>query len=119
MRSVPEWIGATDDTPVPDRVRTRVFIAKGGRCHSCKRKITAGESWTCEHVLALINGGENRESNLDLTCDWCLPEKNATDVAIKSKNYRVRKRHIGIKKARTITRWRRFNGEPVFASRDR
>ena len=49
-------------------------------------------------LIALINGGENRERNLDVTCDWCLPEKNAADAAIKSKNYRVRKRHLGIRK---------------------
>lgn len=97
-RSVPEWIGATPDTAVPDRVRVRVFEAKDGRCHSCGRKIGAGERWTCEHVVALINGGENREKNLDVTCDWCLPAKNAADVAVKSKSYRVKKRRLGIRK---------------------
>jgi hypothetical protein len=100
-------------------VRVRVFDAKGGRCHKCKRKIMAGERWTCEHVQALINKGENRERNLDVTCDWCLPVKNAEDVAIKSRNYRVRKAHLGVKKKRTITRWRRMNGEPVYANRER
>lgn len=97
-RTVAEWIGRSPDTPAPDRVRARVYEAKGGRCHKCGRKIGTGEKWTCEHMQALINGGENRESNLDVTCAWCLPVKNAEDVAIKSRNYKVRKRHIGIKK---------------------
>lgn len=97
-RSVPEWVGRSSDTPVPDRVRDRVFDAKGGRCHKCGRKIGVGERWTCEHMRALINGGENRERNLDVTCGWCLPAKNAADVAEKSKNYHVRKRHRGIRK---------------------
>lgn len=96
-RSVAEWKGASDDTAIPPRVRLRVFDAKGGRCHSCGRKIAAGERWTCEHLKALINGGENRESNLDITCDWCLPSKNAADVAEKSKVARVRKAHLGVK----------------------
>ena len=96
-REVPEWIGKTDDTPVPPRVRTRVFIAKGGKCHRCTRKIPTGQAWTCEHFKALINGGENRETNLDVTCDWCLPIKNAEDVAEKSKVYAMRCADIGIK----------------------
>lgn len=95
-RSVPEWIGKTPDTKVPPRVRVRVFEAKGGRCHSCTRKIRPGDKWTLEHLIALINGGENRESNLGVTCAWCLPEKNATDVKQKSETYEMRAKHIGV-----------------------
>lgn len=113
MRSVGEWIGKTDDTPVPPRVRVRVFEAKGGRCHRCTRKIPAGQQWTCEHLKALINGGENRESNLDVTCDWCLPVKNAEDVAEKSKVYKRRKSHLGVKKKRRTIPGRKFDGTPI------
>jgi 5-methylcytosine-specific restriction endonuclease McrA len=98
-RSIPEWIGETPDTPPPPRVRVRVFDAKGGQCHRCTREIRPGDAWTCEHVKALINGGENRESNLDITCEWCLPVKNAEDVSEKSRVYESRKRHLGIRKA--------------------
>lgn len=41
-RSVPEWIGASPDTPVPPRVRARVFEAYGGICYRSGRKIMAG-----------------------------------------------------------------------------
>jgi hypothetical protein len=95
MRSPPEWIGDTPDTAVPPRVKVRVFDREHGRCHSCRRKVAAGERWTCEHRKALVNGGENRESNLGVTCDWCLPDKNAADVAEKSSVYRKRAKHIG------------------------
>ena len=95
-RSVPEWIGATPDTKPPPRVRVRVFGRTNGRCHKCTRKIPTGDKWTLEHVKALVNGGENRESNLDVTCDWCLPEKNAADVAEKARTYRKRAKHIGV-----------------------
>lgn len=118
-RAVPEWIGKTDDTPVPPRVRLRVFEAKGGKCHSCGRKIRPGERWTCEHLVALINKGQNRESNLDVTCDWCLPAKNAADVREKSHVRKRQARNIGIKKPRTMTRWRRFDGSIREAGRDR
>jgi 5-methylcytosine-specific restriction protein A len=63
-RSVPEWIGKTDDTPPPPRVRLRVFEAHNGKCHLTGRKIGPADQWDVDHVLALANGGENRESNL-------------------------------------------------------
>jgi 5-methylcytosine-specific restriction endonuclease McrA len=93
-RSVEEWKGKTPDTPVPDRVRVRVFDREEGRCHCCRRLIRTGEHWTLEHRKAMINGGENRENNLCLTCDWCLSEKNAADVAEKSTVYGKRLKHI-------------------------
>ena len=93
-RSVKEWTGATPDTPVPPRVKTRVFDRCKERCGQCGRRIIA-ETWTCEHLVALINGGENRESNLGVTCSWCLPAKNAADVAEKSDVYEKRVKHIG------------------------
>lgn len=96
-RALPEWIGDTPDTAVPPRVRVRTFDRKGGRCGICGRRIGAGEHWTLEHIKALINGGENRESNLGVTCSWCVPEKNATDVAEKSKTYEMRAKHIGVR----------------------
>lgn len=112
-RSVDEWRGETDDTPVPPRVKARVFVAKGGRCHRCTRKIPTGQQWTCEHFKALINGGENRERNLDVTCDWCLPIKNAEDVAEKSKVADTRNKHLGIKSKRKTIPGKRFNGDPI------
>jgi hypothetical protein len=97
-RSVAEWVGKSDDTPVPPRVRVRVFKVKNGKCHRCGRQIDAagGERWTCEHLIALINGGENRERNLDVTCNWCLPAKNAEDTAEKSRVYVRAARNIGV-----------------------
>jgi 5-methylcytosine-specific restriction protein A len=96
-RSLPEWIGATPDTAIPPRVRLRVFEAKDGRCGQCTRKITAGEPWTLEHIKALVNGGENREANLGVTCSNCLAGKNAADVAEKATVYRKKAKHLGIK----------------------
>ncbi len=118
-REVPEWIGKTPDTPVPPRVRIRVFEARNGCCHRCTRKIRPGEGWTLEHVKALINGGENRETNLDLTCDWCLPAKNSEDLKEKAKVYRVKKRHRGLRKmsrfgcARSSPLKKKITGEVV------
>lgn len=119
-RSVEEWIGDTDDTKVPPRVRLRVFQRAGARCQGpCGRKLSPGDKWICDHVVALINGGENRENNLSVKCVWCDKDKTHADVAQKSDTYDRALSHAGVRKPRTITSWRRFDGSIVRASRDR
>lgn len=118
-RAVPEWIGATDNTPVPDRVALRVFQKHGGICHISGRNIMPGEPWDVEHVVAIINGGQNRESNLAPALRDKHRLKTAADMAEKARTYRKRKSNLGIKKPRSIRAWRKFNGTPVFASRER
>ncbi len=99
-RSVPEWIGKTDDTPVPPKVRLRVFERFGGVCCECTLKIS-GKRWICDHRKALINGGENRERNLGPIHEACDKEvKTPADVAEKRINTRVRMAHLGIKKTK-------------------
>ena len=98
-RSVAEWIGRTDDEPVPARVRLRVFERFGGICHISGRKITPADKWDCDHVVALCNGGAHRESNLAPALADKHREKTAADVAEKSKTARVRAKHLGIAKS--------------------
>ena len=113
-RSVPEWIGKTDNTPVPRRVRLRVFNgADGGHCRGCSRKIMAGWKWQCDHIVSLIDGGENRERNLQLLCDWCHKAKTKEDVARKSVTARKRMKHLGIRKKRRTIPGRKFDGTPI------
>lgn len=95
-RATEEWIGRTPDTPAPPRVRLRVFEAHGGRCHRSGRKIAAGERWELDHIKALTNGGENRESNLAPILAAEHKVKTAEDVAEKSKVNRTRMKHLGI-----------------------
>jgi hypothetical protein len=99
-RSVAEWFGRTDDTQPPPRVRLRV-LQRFDRCcdpeGGCGRTIRPGDRWSCDHRIAIINGGENRERNLHPLCEWCDPRKTAADVAEKSHSYRVALRHVGIR----------------------
>lgn len=97
-RTIPEWIGKTDDEPVPPRVRLRVLLTFNRVCNKCYRVIRPGVEWTCDHKIALINGGENRERNLQPLCDWCNPLKNKADVAEKSAVYDRAASHAGIKR---------------------
>ncbi len=96
-RSTPEWIGRTDDETVPPRVRLRIFERHHGICHIAKRKIRPGEPWQLDHIKALCNGGEHRESNLAPALVDKHKDKTKDDVAEKSEAYESRLRHAGIK----------------------
>lgn len=111
-RSVPEWIGASPDAKVPPRVRLRIFEAHGGICHLSKRKITPADKWDLDHIVALANGGEHRESNLAPALRDKHREKTAEDVAIKAKGAAVRARHLGIAKPKSRIQSAGFQRSP-------
>jgi 5-methylcytosine-specific restriction protein A len=95
-RSTKEWFGKSDDHRAPGTVRARVFDREKGICHLCSLTIQApGQKWDLDHVVALINGGENRESNLKPAHRKCHKTKTAADVAEKAKIAAIRGRHIG------------------------
>ncbi len=96
-RTVPTWVGASPDSKIPKRVRLRVFERHNGICHLTGRKIRAGEPWDCDHIVALCNGGAHAEDNLAPALKDAHKTKTREDVAIKSKTYRVRAKHLGIK----------------------
>ena len=98
-RTVKEWIGRNPDSKIPPRVRLRIFEAHGGVCHLSGRKIAAGEPWDCDHIIALINGGLHRESNLAPALRDKHREKTAEDVAEKAKVARKAKANLGLKPA--------------------
>jgi 5-methylcytosine-specific restriction endonuclease McrA len=115
MRTVPEWIGKTDDSPVPARVMVRVFDHCGGNCVRCGRRIGGNVAPAYDHIIAITNGGANRESNLQLLCNVCHGDKTKVDMRVKSKLVRTRLKHLGIKrrKGRGFRGWRRFDGTVV------
>jgi 5-methylcytosine-specific restriction protein A len=101
-RSVPEWIGSSPDAKVPPRVRLRIFEREGGKCWISGRKIRPGDLWDLDHKVALINGGEHRESNLFPALRDKHRQKTREDVRQKSEAARVRSKHLGIRRAPTI-----------------
>lgn len=120
-RAVEEWIAKHDDAAIPPRVRLRVFERHNGICHLSGRKIMPGEPWDCDHVIALVNGGEHRESNLAPALRDKHRAKTAQDVAEKATVRRKRMKSIGLKprKSRPLpgsraSGWRKkLNGEVV------
>lgn len=113
-RALPEWIGKTPDSAVPPRVRVRIFDKYEGRCQcGCNRKIMAGEKWEAEDKIALINGGERRETNIRPFLVGHQAAKTRDDVAEKSRVYRKRMKSLGIRKPRRTIPGRRFDGTPI------
>jgi 5-methylcytosine-specific restriction protein A len=97
-RSLPEWIGKHDDQKVPPRVQQRIFDREKGICHISGRPIDpVRDQWDLDHKLALICGGEHRESNLFPALREHHKRKTAAEMKVKSKIARVRKKHLGIK----------------------
>lgn len=100
-RSVKEWIGKTDDSQPPTSVRLRVFQKHDGICHISGRKIIAGEKWELEHIKALADGGENRESNLAPALVIPHRQKTAEENKSRAKVKRKASKHFGaIRKAK-------------------
>ncbi len=101
-RALPEWIGKTPDTAIPARVKARIVMGQDGICAcGCDVKLgAAGEAIEFDHEVALINGGENRESNLRALRRPCHAQKTRADVAEKSTVARKRDKHLGLTKTR-------------------
>lgn len=113
-RATDEWCGKTDDTPVPDRVAIRVFEKFRSICQcGCHIKIRAGDKWETDHTQAIINGGENRENNLRPLLAAHHKIKTKADVAEKSKVYRIKAKHLGVKKRKRTIPGRKFDGTPI------
>ena len=97
-RIITEWIAANDDQSIPPRVKIRVFTKFDGRCADCTLKIVGKLRPAYDHRVALINGGQHAESNLQLLCMPCHKVKTRADVKEKSVIARVRAKHLGIRK---------------------
>jgi 5-methylcytosine-specific restriction endonuclease McrA len=57
-----------------------------------------GEKWELEHIVALANGGEHRESNMAPALVAPHKDKTRADRRLQAKLAKIRKRHIGIRK---------------------
>lgn len=102
MREVDDWIGRTDNTPPPQRVRLRVIDRQGGRCAITGRDFRPGDEIHLDHIIPLACGGRNAEDNLQAVIAEAHREKTAEDVALKAKIARVRAKHLGLAKPKRV-----------------
>ena len=95
-RQVPEWIGKTPDTQPPKAVKDRIFLRQNGRCAISGKKIRPGDETHIDHILALKDGGENRESNLQMALADPHREKTKIENRQRAKEKRMRLKHAGL-----------------------
>lgn len=95
-RKVPEWIGKTPESRPPKDVLDRIFLRQGGRCALSGRKIRPGEATHADHIIPLKDGGENRESNLQIALEKPHREKTSAENSVREKERRQRLKHAGL-----------------------
>ena len=92
------------------------ILADGTRCNAN----LAHKPHHYDHIIPDGIGGKNDLQNCQVLCKPCHAIKTGKiDIPMIARSKRVRDKHIGIKKPRTITRWRKFNGDVVIAARQR
>jgi 5-methylcytosine-specific restriction enzyme A len=90
-----------------------------GHCEHCGA-LLAGKVPHYDHINPAAFDGGNNLSNCQVLCVNCHDGKTSKqDVPAIAKSNRIRSRHAGIRKERTIRAWRKFDGAPVFKSRER
>lgn len=100
-RATEEWRGKSPDTAFPDYVRLRIAERDGWICQcGCMQKIEPTiDAWDTDHKVAIVNGGENRESNgATYFRKHHQQIKTPADLREKSERYRSQRRHFGMKK---------------------
>ena len=99
-RSVPEWFGKTDDSPVPKKVKLRILRRQGDQCagDDCTITFDARHKPEFDHRPALANGGQNRESMIFALCKPCHAKLFPSDMAEKAKTDAIKAKHLGLHK---------------------
>lgn len=97
-RAIPEWIGATPDTPVPDRVVLRIILRQNHKDAVTGLPIRPG--FIVDHRTPLADGGENRERNLQIINGDTSAVKTAVEATSRAKVRLIAKKHLGIGRTR-------------------
>lgn len=101
-REVAEWIGRNDDAMPGKLVRDRLSRRQGDCCAHCRNAFGPKRRAHCDHIVALIDGGENRESNLQMLCADCHKAKTKTEAADRKHTRDIRASHIMAVPASTL-----------------
>lgn len=100
------------------KTRILAFQRADGRCEICGVKLYAGNV-DFDHRIPAELGGDATLENCQALCRTHHKLKTKTDHKNIGRARRVHAKHIGIKRPRSITAWRKFDGTPVRASRER
>lgn len=119
MRTVPEWVGKSDNSMPPDKVKDRIRDRQGDKCALTGQQFKPGDKVEYDHIIPLWLGGENREGNLQAVLDTAHKRKTQAEATVRSKINKIRKKHRGIRKEPSMagsknSRWKKLiTGEVV------
>ena len=97
-RAVPEWIGRNDDSMPGKLVRDRLSRAQNDCCATCGNAFRPKRRAHCDHIVPLIDAGENRETNMQMLCADCHKAKTGAEAAARKKTRDIRQSHIMARK---------------------
>src|SRR6185312_11845677 len=100
------------------KVKAEAFRRAAGRCEGCTSFLVVGK-FAYDHDNPDGLTGEPTLANCRVLCNSCHGRKTKKDVANIARAKRRERGAAGIKKKRSITRWRRFDGSIVQAERER
>jgi len=100
------------------KVKTAAFKRCKGFCEQCTKKLFPGD-YHYDHVIPDGLTGDAILDNCRVLCLACHSVKTRSDVADIARAKRRERKHAGIKKPRSIRSWRKFDGAPVYADRER
>lgn len=85
-RTVPEWIGKDDDAMPTQKVFLRLYAKQNGICACGCRKVMNlnRDKIVRDHIVPLMDKGENRESNLQLLFEDCHKPKTAAENSARA-----------------------------------
>lgn len=101
------------------RVKLDAFERCKKKCERCGSILIPGK-FRYNHRIPDALGGLPILDNCEVLCLGCDSEQTYTiDIPKIARSKRIRKSEAGVKRPRTMTRWRRFSGEIVIANRQR
>lgn len=101
------------------RTKLEAFTRCNGRCEGCGCLLRPGR-FDYDHENPDAFGGPATLANCLVLCSECHRAKTSRrDIPAIAKSNRIRARQAGIKKPRKITGWKKMNGAPVYAGRER
>jgi 5-methylcytosine-specific restriction protein A len=89
-RAVPEWQGRTPESMPPKTVFDRLWDKQDGKDAITGIPFTSKDRIVRDHIVPLIDGGENCESNLQLITEGTHKAKTIQEANRRAKERRVR-----------------------------
>lgn len=101
------------------KVKAAAAMRANGHCEECTRRLSTGD-FHYDHDIPDGLGGAATLDNCRVLCRSCHSVKTAqVDVPRIAKAKRNFRTSRGIRKPRSIVKWRKMDGSPVYASRER